>query len=126
MLMRREKMRATAYFVKMTDAMYTEINSQGWDSEAGRRYHDAKEGKSFDRDMFEATATVDVEDAEEAWMLLQNMQGPWDANEDYNRLVAVLSTNNRSMDVGDLVAWDNGVVERVIGCGFETVEPNWV
>jgi len=120
-------MRANVYFIDLTDEMVAAINApgpdatSGWASPEGKAYMSAKAGKIDDtnRHLFKHTAVVDVDHAEAAWVMLQNLDAPWDANEDYSKLVQVVSKNNRSMDVGDVIVWEDGRTEMVASCGFE-------
>lgn len=115
-------MQAKVYFVKMTDEMYNEINREGWSCEAGRRYHAAKDpefakefGVTVTLDDYEFVGQVEAEEAEEIWMKLQNCT-PWTNHEPHE-------FDNRSMDVGDLIVWQDDLrVDRVASCGFETVD----
>lgn len=116
-------MKATAYYVKLTPEMVAEINdpeSGGWASPAGRAYMEAKVGP-FNADAMEAVAILNVDSAEQVWMTLQNHKAHWSANDNYDVLVQVLSETKRSMDVGDVVVWEDGRMERVAGMGFEAV-----
>lgn len=108
-------MKARIFYVKLTDEMYDEINSakgDGWSTPAGKQYLTARHGKAEDlrADMFEEVTDMDVSNAEDAWVALQNITAEGNG------------IDNRSMDVGDLVVWEDGRIERVAACGFDTVD----
>lgn len=126
-------MRANVYFIDLTDEMVAAINApgpnetSGWASPEGKAYMSAKAGKIDDtnKHLFKHTAVVEYDDGqanegnEAIWMMLQNHDTPWDANENYDQLVQVVSKNNRSMDVGDVIVWEDGRAEMVDSLGFK-------
>lgn len=138
-------MKATAFFVKMTDDMVREINrpgSGGWDSEVGRRVQAAKSGLLLNEperaEDFEAAAIVELETdepspaaADQVWVQLQNghpeledafpVRGAWTSR----RNVTNMTKFSRSMDVGDLVVFEDGTVFRCKSIGFEPVVADW-
>ena len=106
-------MQAKVFYVKMTDAMYHEINAKGWDCETGRKYWDAKNGAiEKNKDMFECVFVAsDAKTAEQIYMMLQN--GVGETPDGFK---------NRSMDVGDLVVWEDGRIERCDNCGWMCID----
>ena len=121
-------MKATVYYIDLTEEMVKEINAPtdgpngGWTSPAGLAYLNAKEGKIglMNFDLLVPVATLeDPTDAEEVWTKLQNFETNWVERLD---VAALRGKNERSMDVGDLIIWEDGKRETVAGCGFKTVE----
>ena len=112
-------MLATVYFIELSEKQRDEINVKGWNCLEGKRYLDAKDGKidGTNFDMLVEAATGDFSNAEQAWEALQNGVTEW----------AVTGNSEchtsfpRSMDVGDIIVWEDGGRERVARCGFEEV-----
>lgn len=118
---------AKVYYLKLTDEQRTEINDGGgWASPVGRAYQApkfAKEGEEAKAvkqacafGLYEAAAEIDGDDPEAVWMALQNLHDPWTAT------IKPLTDFPRSMDVGDLIVWDDGRIEMVASVGFRPVE----
>ncbi len=115
-------MKATAYYVTLTKDQTDELNLGGWDSNIGRRYLAAKAGKIniATRTLFRPAAILNRIDAEQVWTDLQNHNTPWAACRATD--IECLTDSPRSMDVGDLVVWEDGRIERVASFGFEPAE----
>lgn len=120
-------MKATVYYIRLSDEQVKTINKEGWDSELGAQYLAAKDGKisPANRDLFEKAAVLNVPTAEAAWVFLQNVVTPWPEKTE-GRLDTLLSVETdfpRSMDIGDLVVWEDGRrIERCATVGFEDFE----
>ena len=115
-------MNATVYFVSLTDEQRDQLNLQGWDSEIGKRYSAARFCESLDWGLMEEAAKAEnFENAEQVWMSMQNLDEPWAAHPD----LYCVTEFPRSMDVGDVVVWEDGTMERCASCGFETLEGNF-
>lgn len=116
---------ATAYYIQLTKAQHDDLNSHpdGWASPIGVAYLRAKDGKidSTNFDLLEKAATVEFPEEgsnEDVWMILQNRtEGGWRGA----RGVKCFTAFPRSMDVGDVIVWDNGKRERVASCGFTEI-----
>ena len=118
----------TVYYVELTHAQHDELNSKGWDSEIGRAYLRAKDGEVDDSNvsLFKPAARLAAEHAEAVWMILQNGQIAWRHRDD----VEVLTNFCRSMDVGDVIVWDQptgwhrphhcGRAQRCASIGFDS------
>jgi hypothetical protein len=112
-------MKATVYYVRLTDAQRDDINANGWNCPVGMAYHRAKAGVvGLDNfDLFELAATMEAKDAEEVWLQTQNGVEPWFRK---NGIVRH-ATFPRSMDVGDIIVWEDGSRERCAPVGFKKV-----
>lgn len=115
-------MKATIYYVHLTEEQGDELNQSddGWSSPIGKRYLAAKDGRidGTNFDLLVKAATMEAENAEEVWLALQNHDRPW------HTWIGVACHTDfpRSMDVGDIIVWEDGKRSRCAGCGFEPVE----
>lgn len=121
------------WYLNLTDEQIDEINSVGWSSEIGGIYLKAQGGKGEAikaakvKGLYKKVALVQAEDAEAVWMGLQNIDSNWQDAEN-GGLVAELqeAASKRSMDVGDIIVWEDGKVEIVASVGFkEVAKENW-
>lgn len=117
-------MKATVFYVELTDDQVKDLNSNGWGSDIGRAYMSAKDGRITEdnRRLFRRAADLDAKENEEVWRRLQNgmhNHGVWRADPD----IACRTGFPRSMDVGDLIFWEDGRIERCAAMGFEPVAP---
>lgn len=117
-------MKASVYYVDVPENLFL----SSWDTPVGKAYLDAKRFKYQDAavlGLVNKIATVEVADdktgdwaAEDVWMFFQN-------GVKLKTTTRVLSLNRtvkrRSMDVGDLIVWENGVVQAVDSVGFRVV-----
>ncbi len=118
-------MKATVYFIELTEELREALNKSddGWDCPVGRAYLAAKDGRidGSNFDMLIKAATGDFDNSEHAWKLMQNgvVYADWSKTD----LTAIRCYTEfpRSMDVGDIIVWENGWRERVAACGFEKV-----
>ena len=114
-------MKATVHYILLTKAQTDELNNHadGWGSPIGRAYLAAKDGRidATNFDLLERAATMEAESAEEVWTTLQNHDRPW------TEYIGVVRHTDfpRSMDVGDVIVWEDGTRERCIALGFETI-----
>jgi hypothetical protein len=109
----------------LTKAERDELNGPagGWSSPLGLRYLAAKDGKidAESATMFREAARLDAADlddsAERIWLTMQNDAIGW------SELPYIECSTDfpRSMDVGDLIVWEDGTVERCASYGFERV-----
>lgn len=123
-------MKATVFYITLSERQRNEINRAGWDCPSGRLYHRAKDGDvdSIVVDMvFERAATVEIDqahpgsDAAEAiWTKLQNVHQGW-ADQAAELGVEVHTDFPRSMDVGDVILWPNGDAQRVAPVSFQSL-----
>ncbi len=114
-------MKATVYYIELTETQRTELNAKGWDSPIGKAYLAARDGKidSTNFDLFVKAATLEFSaNAEHVWVALQNFVEPW-TTLDY---ITVHTTFPRSMDIGDIIVWEDGTRERCVSVGFEPIE----
>jgi hypothetical protein len=113
---------ATAYFAYLNDARANEIDAKGWGCEVGRAFLTAKAGawNETNTHLLKKVATMAAADAEAVWMSLRNLDRPWPKNPNIECHI----DNPRSMDVGDLVMWEDGIIERMAGNGFELLSPD--
>lgn len=110
-------MKAMVYYVRLTEDQRQELNAEGWDSDIGRRYMNARDGKSLDWALLERAATMEAKSSEAIWVTLQNLEVPWEDNPS----VECITDFPRSMDVGDIIMWEDHTMERCARIGFETV-----
>lgn len=114
-------MKATVYFIELTNEQVREINVSGWSCPIGQTYLAAKYGKADDASMAAllkpAAAVSDAASSEDIWTRLQNgVRWPsWTTQPN----VQALTSQPRSMDVGDLIVWEDGRQERCASVGFE-------
>ncbi len=114
-------MRATVYYIELTDDERRELNNTSWSSPIGIAYLAARDGRIDDtnRHLFKAAAVINnVYGAEDVWQALQNADRPWTERSN----VLCLTDFPRSMDVGDLIRWEDGRMERCASLGFETIQ----
>jgi len=113
---------ATAYYVHLNDGQSKEINAKGWSSDAGRAVVTAKAGAWNETNihLLRKVATMAAANAEAVWMSLQNLDRPWPQNP----IIECHIDCPRSMDVGDLVVWEDGKIEQMAGLGFEPLSPS--
>jgi len=113
-------MKATIFYIELTDKMYTTIKENGWGCPMGRTYMDAKEGvvDAATEELFQPAAVMEAETEEEIFFKLQNLDTPWTDRDD----VECVTDFPRSMSVGDRISWDDGRVMRCAIFGFEKVE----
>ena len=114
-------MKATVYFIELNADQTYELNDLGWDSNIGRAYLRAKAGKidstNFDL-LVKAASFEDTPNAEHVWVALQNFAAPWTTL----KFIAAHTKFTRSMDVGDIIVWEDGARQRCADVGFETIE----
>ncbi len=114
-------MKATVYFIELNKAQIDDLNAGGWGTTIGKAYLAAKDGKidSTNFDLFIKAATFEAPpSAEHIWISLQNHEKPWMS-------LAFLTCHTpfpRSMDVGDLVVWEDGTRERCAAAGFTPIK----
>ena len=116
-------MKATVYYLNLAvEPFYSMVNRQGWDGPIGKAYSDARYRgeyfKSAALGILEKAAEIEANDAEEVWMKLQNGATSWSDAMD----IKCTSAFPRSMDVGDIVVWEDGTVEKVAMIGFEALD----
>lgn len=114
-------MKATVYYIEMTKAQIDELNATGWGSRIGKAYLAAKDGKidSTNFDLVVKAATFEfARNAEHIWLALQNNNEPW-TTLDY---ITSHTTFPRSMDIGDIIVWEDGTRERCVRIGFDIIE----
>lgn len=114
-------MKATVYYIELTEAQQDELNAQGWDSKIGKAYLNARTDKidATNFDLLVKAATLDVEGAEIVWRRLQNLDDAGWAKKAYVRCHTEFP---RSMDIGDIIVWEDGSRERCAPIGFEPIE----
>ncbi len=113
-------MKATVYYVDLTESQRDELNALGWDSRIGKAYLDARAGRidSTNFDLLTKAATFEFAvKAENIWVALQNGAEPW-TTLDY---ITAHTKFARSMDVGDIIIWEDGTRERCASVGFEPI-----
>lgn len=112
---------ATVYYVSLSSDQAKELNEseKGWGSPIGVAYLSAKDGAIdvTNRDLVKPAARGDFANAEDAWVRLQNVTDGW---ADAGRAESL--GERRSMDVGDLIVWEDGRIERCASVGFEPYE----
>lgn len=113
-------MKASVYYVNLNDNHRLALNSGGWNGPEGQAYLNARDGDYQDAQrlgMLDEVAVVQANDAEDIWVALQN-------GVNHKAGLVTFETRKeriRSMDLGDLVFWEDGRVERVAGSGFKPV-----
>lgn len=121
--MRRTTMKATVFFIELSDSDRNAINGAGWSSEVGQAYLAAKDGKvdASNVHLFKKAATLSINkmNSESVWTRLQNVHESWtDCG-----IIQCHTNFPRSMDVGDVIVWENGTMERCASVGFEPFNP---
>ena len=117
-------MKATVYYIELTRAQVDMLNAEGWGSTIGKAYLAAKDGKidSLNFDLLVKAATFEFADsAEHIWISLQNGNEPWTSLD----FITAHITRARSMDVGDIIVWEDGTRERCASVGFTQVHGVW-
>lgn len=118
------------WYLNLSNEQIDEINSVGWSSEIGGIYLKAQHGKgeaikaAKAKGLYVKVALVQAEDAEDVWTGLQNIDYSWHSLVGSGRSVAMklcAKAPGRSMDVGDIIVWEDGKVEVVASIGFEEV-----
>lgn len=117
-------MKAFVYYITLTEEHRKQLNGSGWSSDIGRQYLSAKDGVIDDSNihLFEHAATVEADNAEQIWVMLQNgvLHPSWkDAKAE--GILRCYTDFPRSMDVGDIVVWENGLQERVASIGVQAI-----
>lgn len=114
---------ATAFYVEISRQQMDELR-RGWDGPTAQAYHHAKYGP-YDEEalrLFKPAARVscDSKDAELVWATLQNIHASWTERNG----IKTLTSFPRSMDVGDVVMWDDDedIGHRVDTVGFQTIK----
>ena len=114
-------MKATVYFIEMTKAQIDELNALGWDSIIGKAYLAARDGKidatNFDL-LVKAASFKEAPNAEHVWVALQNFAAPWSTL----KHITCHTAFDRSMDIGDIIVWEDGTRQRCVSIGFEPIE----
>ncbi len=112
-------MKATIFYVELTHAQHDELNAGGWGSQIGKAYLAARDGKIdfANFDLFVKAATMEASGPEAIWLAMQNRDKPWSMNPD----ITSYTRFSRSMDVGDIIVWEDGKRERCVSVGFETI-----
>ena len=114
-------MKATVYYIEMTKAQIDELNASGWDSTIGKAYLAARDGKidATNCDLLVKAATIeDVPNAEHIWVAMQNFAAPWSTL----NYTPCHTAFDRSMDIGDIIVWEDGTRQRCVSIGFEPIE----
>lgn len=113
-------MQAKVLYVEITEAQRFKINTEGWNSDIGLAYSKAKFDKidTTNQHLLVHAATLEAKTAEEVWMQLQNLQTSWADSP----AIQCHTSFPRSMDVGDVIVWSDGTVERCNTVGFTTYD----
>ncbi len=115
-------MKATVYYIELTEEQRVELNGidDVRDSRIGWAYVRAKNGNvdGTNFDLLVKAATMGAESAEQIWTALQNVFTSWSARDD----IECHTVFPRSMNVGDIVVWEDGRRESCADIGFETIE----
>ncbi len=115
-------MKATIYYIELSHAQHDELNSdpKGWNSQIGHAYLNARDGKIdfMNFDLFVKAATMEAHRAENVWIAMQNGEQPWATARPE---ITSHTRFTRSMDVGDIIIWEDGTRERCAAQGFETI-----
>ncbi len=113
-------MKATVYYIELTKVQIDELNATGWNSPIGKAYLAARDGRidSTNFDLLTKAATFEFADsAEHIWISLQNREEPWTTFD----FITSYTTFPRSMDVGDIIVWEDSTRERCASMGFEPI-----
>ncbi len=113
-------MKATVYYIELNKGQVDALNANGWGSDIGKAYLAAKDGRidstNFDL-LVKAATMLEATSAEHVWLTLQNRDEPW-----RNSIhVTALIDFARSMDVGDIIVWEDGTRERCASVGFTPI-----
>ena len=107
-------MKATVYYIELNKAQVDDLNAKGWDSPIGKAYLAAKDGRidSTNFDLLVKAAIFEFADSAEAiWTTLT--------------YITCHTPFPRSMDVGDIIVWEDGTCERCASTGFDQVHGVW-
>lgn len=108
------------FYLNLTDRQREAVIKEGWDTEIGKAYLDAREKgdrtEALKLGMFRFAATVKGGDPEKVWMALQ-FGTPGERYQE--EVICTMAGQIRSMDVGDYILWENGVLEVCKPIGFE-------
>jgi len=110
-------MKATVYYVELTEEQRSEINSVGWDCEVGKQYNAIRfDGRVDDsnRHLLKKAATMNSTNSETVWCSLQNLEMSWFDKPE----IECHTVFPRSMDVGDVIVWEDGSAEMCCSVGF--------
>ena len=119
------------WYLELTNAQIDEINANGWESEIGSVYLRAKNldadgmKQALNLALYKPIAKVKAANAEQVWVAMQNITESWTANVGSGKVVEEMIrgyAKARSMDVGDVIVWNDGVEEAVDSFGFKAVE----
>jgi len=117
-------MKATVYYIELTEAQRGRLNHLGWDSTIGKAYLAARKGRidATNFDLLVKAATMEFADsAEHVWTALQNREEEWTTLD----FITCHTTFPRSMDIGDIIVWENGSRQRCATVGFDQVHGVW-
>jgi hypothetical protein len=112
-------MKATVRYIQLVGPTLEAILLKGWDCPEGAEYHEARAGNRPDSDLYHDAATLDAGDNEEVWTRLQNLYEPWTSD----KAITCLTDFPRSMDVGDIIVWENGDRYVCEAVGFRKLPP---
>jgi hypothetical protein len=121
-------MKAKIFFIHLSDEDIAEINDPeglGWGSPAGIRYMDAKDSKldATNFEMMKLAAKADFPEynpeTEKKWPLNEAI---WSTLNGHGSAPVVRTEPGRSMDIGDIIVWEDGSRYRVASAGFDTIE----
>ena len=114
-------MKATIYFVELTKDQREELNREGWGSEIGKAYMAIRFDGQIDdsnRHLIKKAVTMNAENSEQIWVALQNLEVSWCEKPGIDCHTAF----PRSMDVGDIIVWEDGRTETCTSVGFKPIE----
>jgi hypothetical protein len=106
------------YFVTLSKEQRDTLNLGGWGSPIGRAYLAAREGDyatAEARALLKVAAILVRPDAETVWRDLQNVDASWKDRADLSCETAF----PRSMDLGDVIHWQDGRAEVCAAVGFK-------
>lgn len=129
------KRAGTVIYLEMTDAQIAEVNAKGWDgSEIGKlymaasfKYEDIANIKAAQAArLYKPIVSVEAENAEQVWVALQSLDSHWSETigaSPVRPLINHFHGKARSMNVGDIIVWQDGEAEVVASAGFQKI--NW-
>lgn len=117
-------MKAAVLYLNLDDGQADIVNRRGWSCLIGKTYLNAQKGEDIEKakkfGMYELAAGLNIENAEQAVSILQNVNHSWAEYLD-PRVEKVYTRRPRSMSPGDIIVWEDGRREICDRIGFKEV-----
>lgn len=125
-------MRATVWFLNLPNEIVEAVNEKGWLAsplaEIYLRLRSSTKREFVTTDVRTALASGlytlahigEADDAETLWNRLQNVDSSWAAEH------RSMNGQVRSMDVGDMIVWEDGRTDVCASIGFTEIPAIWI